>query len=572
MEFIAHVLAGISLLASVFMGGTLLTSTVPNVPANYDDSLATGISKTATSLTLVSGQDRAGNALSGYTCFTIDENSADLEYVCGTASSTSVTGLVRGIDPSNPNATSSALTRTHRRGANVKITDFPAIGFIRRMLNGLDTIDAVLNYGFSTTTGFTSNSHIPNKAYVDAVAIAGAPAATEDVAGISILATKDELGAGTATSTYGTSTYSLVPQSRDFNFVATATNTVPVANTSEGGLYKISPTYIATSSNYTWSGNNSYTGTSTFSGSVTNNAHTTFTATTTFDGVVIGTTKFGGDGSDGDFTATTTVFSLNSTSTFVKNFNNLSITGTSSITFTSPHSSGTVVIFRVKGDATITSATTSIYLVGMGGAGGTGGGSGGTNTGVGCGGGGGGGGTNGPGIEGTMGGGGCGSGPSGTDGVGMRSLLAGGFGGKGTNAGGGSAGSLGENYLSAHQYTLSAVVHAGAGGGGGGGGYGGTGGEGGRGGGGFLMEVRGNYTASGTVVNASGANGSDKAADQAGGGGGGGGGTVFILYNTLISDTGTYTSSGGTGGTGTGGSNGGAGGSGKITVEKNYAF
>lgn len=77
--------------------------------------------------------------------------------------------------------------------------------------------------------------------------------------------------------------------------------------------------------------------------------------------------KFGGDGSYGTLTATTTVIDLTLSSTKVFNFSSLTVAGTSTITFINPHNSGTVVIFKVRGNAEITcSSAPCIDLQGMG--------------------------------------------------------------------------------------------------------------------------------------------------------------------------------------------------------------
>ncbi|WP_375158732.1 hypothetical protein [Bradyrhizobium sp. RDT46] len=46
---------------------------------------------------LVANGVRGGGALSGFECFTIDEGRTDAEYVCGTISGTSVTGMTAAL-------------------------------------------------------------------------------------------------------------------------------------------------------------------------------------------------------------------------------------------------------------------------------------------------------------------------------------------------------------------------------------------------------------------------------------------------------------------------------------------
>jgi hypothetical protein len=87
----------------------------------------------------VSATVRGGTALSGFNCFTIDEGRTDMEYVCGTVSGTTVSSLTRGIDPVTATTTNATVQFAHRKGANVKITDFPIIQRLRQLANGSST-------------------------------------------------------------------------------------------------------------------------------------------------------------------------------------------------------------------------------------------------------------------------------------------------------------------------------------------------------------------------------------------------------------------------------------------------
>lgn len=131
----------------LFVPGQLNIGTeLPGAPALFETSLAAPITSTASSMTLTSNSVRGGGSLSGYNCFTIDEGSAQAEFVCGTASSTSVTGLVRGISPSDGTTADTDLQFSHRRGASVKITDFPIVQILRNQNNGDATFENALRY------------------------------------------------------------------------------------------------------------------------------------------------------------------------------------------------------------------------------------------------------------------------------------------------------------------------------------------------------------------------------------------------------------------------------------------
>ncbi len=130
-----------------FTPGTLnIGAELPSAPALFETSLAAPITATADSFTLTSNTVRGGGSLSGYNCFTIDEGSAQAEFVCGTASGTAVTNVTRGISPSDGVSEVESLKFAHRRGASVKITDFPIIQLLRNQNNGEATFENVLRY------------------------------------------------------------------------------------------------------------------------------------------------------------------------------------------------------------------------------------------------------------------------------------------------------------------------------------------------------------------------------------------------------------------------------------------
>lgn len=153
---IKRILVGGLLLISIISGYFFFTpqelnvgAELPDAPALFETSLAAPITATADSFTLTSNTVRGGGSLSGYNCFTIDEGSAQAEFVCGTASSTSVTGVTRGISPSDGTTAVAALQFAHRRGASVKITDFPIIQILRNQNNGEATFENALRYAGS---------------------------------------------------------------------------------------------------------------------------------------------------------------------------------------------------------------------------------------------------------------------------------------------------------------------------------------------------------------------------------------------------------------------------------------
>ena len=201
---------------------------IPQSPALFETSLQAPMTAAATSMTLTANSVRGGGSLTGYNCFTIDEGSAQAEFVCGTVSGTSVSSLSRGVSPSTGTSTVSALQFSHRRGANVKITDFPTIQILKALANGQDEFPNTLHY-MSSAVACTGNDDICDKEYIDGVAVAGASNANTTTKGIVEIATSAETAAGTATGGTGAT---LVPANSMFNQTWTAAAHIPETNSS----------------------------------------------------------------------------------------------------------------------------------------------------------------------------------------------------------------------------------------------------------------------------------------------------------------------------------------------------
>lgn len=231
-----------------------LGATIPQVVALFETTLASKISSSATTMTLTSGTDKAGNALNAYVCFALDEGTASEEFVCGTASSTAVSTLLRGLDPITV-ATSTALAKEHRRGASVKITDYPQLAIVSRILNGQETLPNIITYASGVTNALigANGQNMASVGYVVSTSYSGTVDATNAIKGIVELATAGELAAGTATGSTGA--YLVAPSSL-FNQTSSATNLVPITNSSG----KLSSGFIDQTIDYTWSGTNTFSG------------------------------------------------------------------------------------------------------------------------------------------------------------------------------------------------------------------------------------------------------------------------------------------------------------------------
>lgn len=184
-----------------------LGATIPTAIALFEDTLASGITSSATSFILVSGQDITGTSLASSTYgFIIDEGRANEEFVLANCTGTSCTGATRGISPVTGTSSVSSLQFSHRRGASVKITDAPLIPILTRLANGDEEFPNPLKYesGVATTT-FTDRREIVSKGYVDDTAFSGAGviSATETAEGVTELSTQTEMASSTVSGSSG---------------------------------------------------------------------------------------------------------------------------------------------------------------------------------------------------------------------------------------------------------------------------------------------------------------------------------------------------------------------------------
>lgn len=210
---VALALGIISTPAPIVPAQTLGTA-VPTSPALYDGYLSANILIDATSMTVTPGTLKNGQTLSGFTCFVIDINQPTVEYVCGTASTTSatslsVTSLWRGVDLLNPNATSSSLAFQHRRFSSVSISDYPTIQFLVRKMNGTDSLDSPLLYSssLSTTTIASNRNNVASAGLVADTAFSGAGVinATTGAKGMVQISTGAQAGSTTSLGSTGAS-------------------------------------------------------------------------------------------------------------------------------------------------------------------------------------------------------------------------------------------------------------------------------------------------------------------------------------------------------------------------------
>jgi hypothetical protein len=324
---------------------------VPQGPAVFETSLQDRISSTDTSLSLVSATVRGGTALSGFNCFTLDEGRTDMEYVCGTVSGTTVSSLTRGVDPVTATTTNATVRFAHRKGANVKITDFPLVQRLRALANGNDTFPNLLYYTSGTAcSGSSINASICDKAYIDGVAVAGASNANLTTKGIIELATGAQAGSSTATDTTGASLglYTGISTSSPY----TPASVVPV--TMPNG--KLKQAFLDLAEGFTWLGAHIFSGLTTFTATSTMATSTVASSTITNLNVanITGVTSVGGlIGTWRQLAATTTSVAMTWATTTFSGVNTLRIE------FIMPSAASDEVGFQFNGDSSLLYSSTS---------------------------------------------------------------------------------------------------------------------------------------------------------------------------------------------------------------------
>jgi len=112
---------------------------VVKVIANFETTISSEISATDTSISLTDPTDKQGTTIpNGVYGFTLEEGTTREEHIIGTISSGNITGALRGISDVDGTTEETDLKFKHRRGASIKITNFPALQKIIRILEGTD--------------------------------------------------------------------------------------------------------------------------------------------------------------------------------------------------------------------------------------------------------------------------------------------------------------------------------------------------------------------------------------------------------------------------------------------------
>jgi hypothetical protein len=262
--------ATLGFISGIILGLYQLThaATIPQGGALFETSLQDRITSTDSSMTLVANSLRGSEALSGYNCFTIDEGRTDQEFVCGTVSGTSVTSLTRGISFLNGTSTVSANKYAHRKGADVKVTDYPSLIILQRILAGIDNLGSIFKYDSSiTTSSFNDAQQIVDKGYADNLAFNGASVVNATAAAKGVVQLANGLQAASSTATGSTGANLVLPTTIATDTPNSGTNTSVVIMSDLTGHLK--QAWLDLTKAFTVTGNWIFGGTATFNGGVT---------------------------------------------------------------------------------------------------------------------------------------------------------------------------------------------------------------------------------------------------------------------------------------------------------------
>lgn len=493
-------------------GEQLLGGTRPNAPvAGSTYTLAgSGLTSSASSITLQkftipqTGYELQDSDLPDIFFITLEPGNRKRQEIAscttvtqGAGTTATLSGCKRGLLPFYPYTPSSTFRFSHAGGTSVILSDAPQLFEQYVSLTGTSTISGVHKYSvypeFVDGTTPTGTNQFATKGYVDGVGAGGF--------------TASNIGKGTIAGGTSPETVEWNPASTSTGALGFAGDTAVIVLSNDNTLeFENSGLAVNTSTDYLWTGNNTHSATTTF-------ATTTADEYRTKGGSVL-KASFGGDGSDGALiisASATTTLDFNNANVLIKEYSSITIPATAGLDFSNASTTGSVAILKSSGDCTIGGR---IELQG--------------------------------------------------DGASVSTTafqVADDIDHSGSVATGQVAGNGGLQYTNRFLYTTpepqrlmskSIMITAGSRGGDGASGGTGAAGTGGNGGGSLIIECAGSLTFTGVidVRGVDGTVGTDGNAGAGGGGGGGSAGMALVLYNTLVSNTGTVLALGGSGGDG----------------------
>lgn len=154
-------------------------STLLDVVAHFETSLVDPIDENSSSMELETVTTAHGDIPDGTYGFTIEHNSnSKREYVVGTLDSSTKTVTftkrdVSVLDATTEDASSDNDRQTHRKGANIRFTNHPALQRITRLLEGSDQMDPANRITYSGSVTPASDNELVTKEYVLSVVTGG---------------------------------------------------------------------------------------------------------------------------------------------------------------------------------------------------------------------------------------------------------------------------------------------------------------------------------------------------------------------------------------------------------------
>lgn len=150
--------------------------------ADFTTSLATAVAVGATTATIQSNVDDDGVTLpDGLGYFTIDGSNSSKEHIQFVKTGANLASI---YSVSRQGTLTSGFARAHRLGATVTLTDFATIKYLNDLLKGSTNLDSSDPLEYDGTATISTANQLATKAYVDGVAIAGAPDSSTTVKGI----------------------------------------------------------------------------------------------------------------------------------------------------------------------------------------------------------------------------------------------------------------------------------------------------------------------------------------------------------------------------------------------------
>ena len=148
-----------------------MAQTIPRVVADFETTLDQQVLSGDSTMSLVSVTDADGNTLpAGLYAFTIDGDTEYKEYVTGTLSGTTVSGIV-SIDVQGDETAN--IQNYHRRGALVSVTDWSVLSSVSKTLRGVAELDASSPLVYDAPISSPTGQQIPDVDYVLSVVNGG---------------------------------------------------------------------------------------------------------------------------------------------------------------------------------------------------------------------------------------------------------------------------------------------------------------------------------------------------------------------------------------------------------------